>query len=170
MARRRRWWALRRPLRRRVRVRVRVRPDPDRHRRRRRRCRTLQRVLLVLVLVLVLVLLLLLLLLRRRRRRRGHCRRDADAVRGSSRSCASAPICRQYLHLPHLLLPDLVVAVRDEVLPDLRERVGHPGVRLSRRRKRRDLDVQLLVQVLVLGVVGGAEVLLLEQDKKKELG
>ena len=67
----------------------------------------------------------------------------------------------EQLHLPHLLLPDLVVAVGDEILSDLRQGEGDPGVGLGGRGEGGDLHVEVLVQVLVLGVVGQAEVLLL---------
>ena len=60
-----------------------------------------------------------------------------------------------------LFLSDLVVGVRDEVPPDFGEGVGHPGVRLGGRGEGRHLDVQVLLQVRVLRVGGGAEPLLL---------
>ena len=66
-----------------------------------------------------------------------------------------------HLELPHLLLSDLVVAVRYQILPHLRQGEGNSGVRLCRGSKCRDFHVEILLQVLVLGVLGGAQLLLL---------
>ena len=64
-------------------------------------------------------------------------------------------------HLSRLLLAYVVVVVRDEVPAHLREGVGDAGVRLRGRRERRDLHVKVLLKVHVLGVPGGAQLLLL---------
>ena len=57
--------------------------------------------------------------------------------------------------------PDFVVGVGNEVLPYLREGVGDPRVGLRGRRERRDLHVEVVVQVGVLGLARVAQFLLL---------
>ena len=56
------------------------------------------------------------------------------------------------LHLPDLPLPDVVVAVRYQVFPHLRQRVGYPGVSLGRGGKGCYFNVKLLLKVAVFGV------------------
>ena len=46
-----------------------------------------------------------------------------------------------YLNLLHLPLPDLVIAVRDEVAPHLSQGQRQPSIRLSRGRKCRNLNI-----------------------------
>ena len=60
-----------------------------------------------------------------------------------------------------MVVPDFVVGVGDEVLPDLGEGVGDPGVRLGGRREGGDLHVQVVVEVRVLRLGRAPKILLL---------
>ena len=54
------------------------------------------------------------------------------------------PAHLDHLDVPHLLLPDLVVTVRDEVSSDLWQGQGQPGVGLGRGGEGADLYVKVL--------------------------
>lgn len=66
-----------------------------------------------------------------------------------------------------LLLPDAVVAVRYQVLAHLGQGVRGACVRLGGRRQCRNLHVQFVVQVRVLGIVRGAQFLFLCVRRRK---
>ena len=87
---------------------------------------------------------------------RGHEEMVGGGV--SHDSCASRR--GQNLQLPHLLLPNVVIAVGHEVLLDLGEGKGEPGVGLGGRRKGGDLHVEILLEVTILGVSGEPQLLL----------
>ena len=102
----------------------------------------------------------------RRGRRRGRGALSVGGGGGLGVGVGVADVLEEDLHLSHLVLADLVVGVGDEVLPHLGEGVGDAGVRLGGRREGGDLDVQVLVEVGVLGVARVAQVLLLRKELK----
>ena len=56
------------------------------------------------------------------------------------------------LHLPHLLLPDLVIAVRYEVFPHLGQGKSNPRMGLCRGSEGCYLNMEVFMEVLVLWV------------------
>lgn len=64
--------------------------------------------------------------------------------------------------LAQLLLPDDVVAVGNQILPQLGHGVGNSGIGLGGRRYSGYLYVQVAVEVRVLGILGAAQLLLLD--------
>ena len=66
-----------------------------------------------------------------------------------------------HLQLPHLLLSDLVIAVRDQVLPHLGQGEGYPRVSLGWRSKGCYFHVKFFLKMLILWILWGSELFFL---------
>ena len=63
---------------------------------------------------------------------------------------------RHDLQLPHLLLPDLVIAVWDQILPHFCQSKSNPRMSLGWGSKGCDFHVEIFLQMLILGILRGS--------------
>ena len=86
------------------------------------------------------------------------CQAGVEEERGLTDGVSAG---RHDLQLSHLLLSDLVIAVRYQILPHFRQSKRNPRMSLGWRGKGCDFHVEIFLQMLILGILRGAQLLFL---------
>ena len=91
----------------------------------------------------------------------GKARTQQEWSRLASLQVVNNWVSSYQLQLPHLLLPDLVIAVRYQILPHFCQGKSNPGVSLGWGSEGCDLYVEIFLEMLILGILRGSQLLLL---------